>query len=231
MDCFGPNPMKAAYDNCFIRSRLGVDPITGRPMTIWDEQIDREKQILESLGELVILFRQLIIPDKENGINGGKRCPNCYDGIRKQARTSCPICNGFGILKRDPSIPKVGGFEFLRNPERDDNMFYVNQGMTAQKTDSIIDGLNIDHQLSYWTVPIRNCNNNYVNILSDRDVMIRYVFDPETNTPVREIGRYEVINTSFSLTVDNKLMHMKFDVKRVDPGKKNKVYALPNFLS
>lgn len=228
MDCFD-NPMKASFDNCFIRSRLGVDPITGLPITVFDEQINREKQLLEAVGELVILYRELIIPDK-NADPGYRRCPLCYDGIRNQARTSCPICNGFGIEKRDPNIPRIGGYELLMNPERDDKMFFVNEGMTAQKLASMDKGLMINHNLHFWTVPIR-CPSGFVNIVSDRDIIIRYMFDKETGAPVRELGRYIMTNVSYSLAVDNQLLHMEFDASRVDPGMMPKIYALPNFLS
>ncbi len=229
MDCYD-NPMKASFDNCFIRSRLGTDPITGKPVTIWDEQISREKQLIESIGELVVMYRERIIPDKTQD-PGYKRCPFCFDGVREQARTSCPLCNGFGITTTDPNIPRIGGYELLMNPERDDRMFYVNEGMTPQKLASKDKGLMIDHQLHFWTVPIRNCDGQYVNIVSDRDIIIRYVFDKVTETPIRELGRYIMTNVSYSLAGNNQLLHMEFDVTRVDPGVKNQIYALPNFLS
>lgn len=229
MDCF-ENPMKASFDNCFIRSRLGTDPITGLPITIFDEQINREKQLLESLGELVILYRELIIPDK-NADPGYKRCAFCWDKIRQQARSNCPVCNGFGIEKRDPNIPVLGGYELLMNPERDDKMFFVNESMTAQKLASKDKGLMIEHNMHFWTVPIRNCNGEYVNIVSDRDIMIRYMFDPQTGVPIRELGRYIMTNISYSLVESNKLLHLEFDVMRADPGIAQKVFALPNFLS
>ncbi len=228
-DCFD-NPMKASFDNCFIRSRLGVDPITGLPITVFDEQINREKQILDSLGESVIIYRELIIPDA-SAEPGAKRCPLCYDGIRNQARSSCPICNGFGILKRDTNIPRIGGYELLLNPENDRNLFKLGRGMTAQKLASMDKGLMIDHQLHFWFVPIRNCDGNFVNIVSDRDIIIRYVFDKETDMPVREIGRYVMTNVSYSLGPDNQLLHMEFDAKRIDSGISQKIMALPNFLT
>ena len=229
MDCYD-NPMKASFDNCFIRSRLGVDPITGQNITIFDEQINREKQLLESLGEAVIIYRELIIPVK-GVVPGDKRCPLCYDKVRNQARSGCPICNGYGIIKKDPNIPILGGYELLINPERDDRMFLVNENMTAQKLASMDKGLMINHTLHFWTVPIRNCDGDYVNILSDRDIIIRYMFDPQTQVPIRELGRYILTNVSYSLVDSNKLMHMEFDVTRVDPGMLPKIYALPNFLS
>lgn len=229
MDCFA-NPMKASFDNCFIRSRLGVDPITGLPVTIFDEQINREKQLLESLGELVILFRERIIPDQTQN-PGYRRCPFCFDGVRLQARTNCPICNGFGIMTTDPNIPRINGYELLMNPERDDRMFFVNEGMTPQKLKSQDKGLMVEHNLHFWTVPIRNCDGEYVNIVSDRDILIRYMFDRVTKTPIRELGRYIMTNVSYSLAVDNQLLHMEFDAQRVDPGIIPKIYALPNFLS
>jgi hypothetical protein len=117
------------------------------------------------------------------------------------------------------------------NPERDDKMFFVNEGMTAQKLASKDKGLMIDHNMHFWTVPIRNCNGEYVNIISDRDIMIRYMFDPETGVPVRELGRYIATNVSYSLVDSNKLLHLEFDVTRADPGVAQKVFALPNFLS
>jgi len=229
IDCVGgANPMKAAFDNCFIKSRLGVDPVTGRPLTIFDEQINREKQILESLGELVIIYRQLIIPDKtiEN-----RRCPVCWDTVRKQARSSCVVCNGYGVVTNNTDENRVGGFQLLRNPERDDEMFFINKGMAPQKNASQDIGLMIDHNLRVWTVPIRNCEGEFVNIIDQRDIIIRYIFDRETERPIRELGRYEVMDSSYSLGPDNFLLHMEFSLKRLDPGISQKEFALPNFLS
>ncbi len=61
LDKMGSNPMKASFDNCFIKTRLGVDPITGKPITVFDEQINREQQILESLG--VASFARIFLMD------------------------------------------------------------------------------------------------------------------------------------------------------------------------
>jgi hypothetical protein len=229
IDCVGGgNPMKASFDNCFITSRLGFDPITGKPLTVFDEQINREKQILESLGELVIIFRKLITPDKND--TESRRCPVCWDGVRKQARSSCPICNGYGVVTTDPNITRVNGYQWLQNPERDDSMFFVNEGMAAQKLQSQDMGLMIDQNLRFWTVPIRNCDGKFVNIIDQRDIIIRYVFDKVTQQKVQELGRYEVLDTSYSLAVSNQLMHMEFTAKRLDPGVSQHEYALPNFL-
>lgn len=219
--------MKAAFDNCFIRSRLGVDPVTGQALTIFDEQINREKQLLESLGELVYIYRRLIVPDKAID---ARRCPVCWDKDRKQARSSCVVCNGFGVITDNQNVNRVGGFQLLRNPDRTDGMFFVNEGMVAQKLASNDIGLQIDHQLHFWTVPIRNCEGQYTNIIDQRDIIIRYIFDRETQKPIQELGRYEVLNSSYSLAQANFLLHMEFDCKRLDPGISQKEYALPNFL-
>ena len=231
MDCYA-NPMMASFNNCFIRSRLGVDPITGQNVTIWDEQIAREKQLLESIGELAIIYRERIIPDQTEN-PGYRRCPFCFDGVRDQARTNCPLCNGFGIMTEDKNInnPVIGGYELLLNPERDDRMFFINEGMTPQKLASKDKGLMIEHNLHFWTVPIRNCLGQYVNIVSERDIIIRYMVDPVTKTPIRELGRYIMTNVSYSLAQYNQLLHMEFDATRIDPGVKTQIYALPNFLS
>ena len=229
IDCVGGgNPMQAAFNNCFIRSRLGVDPITGQALTVWEEQINREKQILESLGELVIIYRQLIIPDKTIDT---RRCPVCWDPVRRQARSSCPACNGFGVITNNQNVDRVGGFQLLRNPERDDNMFYLNEGMAAQKLNSQDIGLQMDQNLHFWTVPIRNCDGEYVNIIGQYDIFIRYIFDQQTSRPIRELGRYEVLDSSYSLGPGNYLMHMEFSCRRLDPGVSQKEYSLPNFLS
>jgi len=229
IDCVGGgNPMNASINNCFINSRLGYDPITGKPLTVFDEQINREKMLLETLGELVILYRRLIVPDKNTA--EGRRCPLCWDGVRKQARSSCPICNGYGVVTDDPNIDRVNGFQLLKNPERDDFMFYVNEGMSAQKLASQDMGLMIDHNLRFWTVPIRNCEGKYVNIIDQRDIMIRYLFDRETGAKLQELGRYEVIDISHSLVDNNFLLHMEFSAKRLDPGISQQEYGLPNFL-
>ena len=36
-----------------------------------------------------------------------RRCPVCWDGVRNQARSSCPACNGFGVITNDPNIDRV----------------------------------------------------------------------------------------------------------------------------
>lgn len=228
IDCVGGgNPLKSSFDNCFITTSLGFDPITGLPLTVFDEQINREKQILETLGELVIIYRRLIVPDRSID---SRRCI-CWDPIRKQARSTCPHCNGFGVVTNDPNIDRVGGFQLLKNPERDDFMFFVNEGMTAQTLKSNDVGLQIEHALHMWTVPIRNCEGEYVNILDERDIIIRYIFDRETQSKIRELGRYELTNVSYSLAQANFLMHMEWDLKRLDPGISQQEFALPNFLA
>jgi hypothetical protein len=227
MDCYGTNPMQAAFDNCFIKSRLGVDPVTGKPMDVFDEQINREKQILESLGEVVLIYRKLIIPDKtiEN-----RRCPLCWDKNRSQARSSCPLCNGFGVVTNNNDELRVGGFQLLRNPERDDGFFFVNAGIAPKTLDSQDQGLMINQDMRFWTVPVRNCEGKITNIIDQRDIMIRFIFDADTEDAIKEIGRYEVTDSSYSLTRNNKLLHMEFSVKRLDPGIKQREYALPNTL-
>jgi hypothetical protein len=226
IDCQGAgNPLQASLENCFVTSRLGVDPITGRPLTVFDEQINREKQILESMGELVIIYRRLIIPDKSIDT---RRCI-CWDAVRKQARSSCPYCAGFGVVTNEVDNV-VGGFQLLKNPERDDFMFYVNEGMAQQQLQSNDMGLQINHDLKFWTVPVRQCEGKYVNILDQRDIMIRYTFDKQTQSRTYELGRYEITNTSYSLVGGNQLMHMEFNVKRLDAGISQKEFALNNFL-
>jgi hypothetical protein len=228
IDCVGGgNPLQSSLNNCYLQTSLGYDPVTGQPLTVFDEQINREKQILETLGELVLIYRRLIVPDKTID---SRRCI-CWDPVRKQARSSCPYCNGFGVVSNDPNINRVGGFQWLRNPERDDSMFFVNEGMTAQKLQSNDIGLQINHQLHFWTVPIRNCDGDYVNIIDERDIMIRFIFDRETKTAIRELGRYEMTNVSYSLAQDNFLMHMEWDAKRLDPGISQQEFGLPNWLS
>ena len=225
MDHFGFNPMKASMDSCFIRSRLGKDPITGLPLTIFDEQRYREMQILESLGELVILYRQLIIPDQEIE---NRRCPLCWDEIRKQARSSCPLCNGYGIISNDPDA--IQGFQWFKNPDREDGMFYISDNFVANRFNNTDAGLTVNHDLSFWTVPVKNCEGNFVDIMAERDIMIRYIFNQITKRPIQELGRYEITNVSHSLVQDNYLMHMTFDAKKLDPGIKQREYSLPNRL-
>ena len=227
MDKYGLNPMKASFDNCFIKTRLGYDPVTGRPIDIFDEQINREKQVLESLGEAVLIYRKLITPDKaiEN-----RRCPHCWDSVRHQARSSCPYCNGFGVITNNTNINRVGGWQLLMNPERDDHMFMVNEGMSPQKLESTDMGLMMNQEFRFWTIPIRNCEGKIVNIVDQRDLMIRFIFDRDSETPIQELGRYEVTDVSYSLAATNRMLHMEFSAKRLDPGIAQKQYALPSFL-
>jgi hypothetical protein len=229
MDKYGSNPMKASFENCYIKSRIGIDPITGRPMSIWDEQISREKQILESVGELVIFFRQPIIPSM--AVNGGKRCSLCWDTRRETSRSNCGLCNGFGVITDDPNVQRISGYEWLRNPDRDDSMFFTHQNMTPQRIESEDIGLMQKHEIKYWTVPIRNCEGKIVNILENRDVMIRYVFDESKQNKIQELGRYTLMDISYSLGPGNQILHMEFGVQQLNPGIDTKEYALPNFLT
>jgi len=231
LDKLGMNPMKASYDNCFIKTRLGTDPVTGKPITVWDEQIRREEQILESLGELVRIFRFLTTSDKNGSDPNNQKCPLCYDHRRGQSKYShCPLCNGFGIIDKDPNTLRIGGYEWIRNPERDDKMFYVHLNMTPQKTESTDMGLMQRHAPRYWTVPRRNASNQIINYLQNRDVMIRYIFDPTTKTAVRELGRYVMTDMNYSLGPDNQLLHFEWSVETANPGVDTKIYALPNGL-
>ncbi len=228
VDKMGFNPMKASFDNCFIKTRLGTDPITGKPISVFDEQINREKQILESLGELVVFFRYDTTPNKD--INGGLRCPLCFDTRREQGRANCPLCNGSGIITNDPNITKVQGYEWIRNPDRqNDSMFFMHINMNPQKLESKDRGLTATHAPHGWTGPIRNADGNIVNFIQNRDVIIRYIFDPETKTPIRELGRYILTSVSYSLAPINQLLHYEFDLEQANPEDK-KIYALPNFL-
>jgi hypothetical protein len=229
LDKMGSNPMKKAYDNCYIKTALGTDPITGRPVTVWSEQIDREQQLLESTGEQVLFFRLDQTPDKN--VDGGRRCPICWDPIRQQARSSCTSCNGMGVTISDPNITRIKGYEWLQNPDQDNRMFFVHQTMVPGKFESRDTGLYQVQNPRFWTVPVRNCDGVPVNILTNRDVMIRFIFDLGTHAPIRELGRYELINSSYSLGPDNQLLHMEFDCEQLNPGVDSKQYALPNFLS
>jgi len=229
MDKMGQNPMKKSYDNCYIKTILGTDPITGRPITVWDEQIDREKQLIESVGEKVLFFRLDQTPDKNE--HGGLRCPLCWDKIRQQARSSCTLCNGMGVVKTDPNITRIKGYEWLQNPDSDDRMFYVHQSMVPGKFESRDTGLYQVKNSHYLTVPVRNCDGVPVNILANRDVMIRFIFDLPSKRPIRELERCELVNVSYSLAPDNQILHLEFDTEVLNPGVDQKQYALPNFLT
>lgn len=229
LDKMGPNPMKKAYDNCYIKTILGTDPITGKPITVWQEQIDREKQLLESTGEQVLFFRLDQTPDKT--VDGGRRCPVCWDSIRQQSRSSCPECNGMGVTISDPKITRINGYEWLQNPDTDSHMFFVHQTMVPGKFESRDMGLYQVQNPHFWTVAVRNASGNPVNILQNRDVLIRFIFDSSTHQPIRELGRYALINTSYSLGPDNMLLHMEFDCEQLQGGVDAKEFSLPNFLS
>ncbi len=228
LDKMGSNPMKASFDNCFIKTRLGVDPITGKPITVFDEQINREQQILESLGELVRLFRYDITPDKN--INGGSRCILCFDQRRGQARANCPLCNGSGIVTNDPNITRVNGFEWIKNPDREDGLFFIHQSVVPQKMESKDIGFVATHSPRFWTTPRRNASGNIVNFLNNRDVVIRYIFDNDTKRPIRELERLVIMESNYSLAPNNQLLHMEFSTEKLNPGVDSKQYALPNGL-
>lgn len=228
MEKFGNNPMKASFDNCFIKTRLGVDPVTGKPITVWDEQINREQQILESVGELALFFRYDITPNKD--INGGRRCPLCWDERRHQSRGNCPLCNGSGIITNDPNITKVQGYEWIKNPDRPDGMFFTHLNMTPQKVESKDIGFISTHAPKYWTVPRRNAQGNVVNFLQNRDVMIRFIFDGNKN-PIRELERLVMTDMNYSVGPDNQLLHMEWQTEKANPGIDLKTFGLPNFLT
>lgn len=227
MDKQGSNPMKASFDNCFIKTRLGTDPITGKPISVFDEQINREEQILETLGELVLFFRYDVTPNKD--INGGQRCPLCFDTRRNQARYNCPLCNGSGVITNDPNITRIQGYEWIKNPDRPDGKFFVHQNMVPQKLESRDIGFYTTHAPRYWTVPRKNAQNNIVNFLQNRDVMIRFIFDANQN-PIRELERLVMTDMNYSLGPNNQLLHMEWSNEAANPGVDTKVYALPNFL-
>lgn len=227
LDKQGTNPMKASFDNCFIRTRLGTDPLTGKPISVFDEQINRELQILESLGELVLLFRYDVTPNEN--ILGGIRCPLCFDKRRGQARYNCPQCNSSGIITNDPNITRIQGYEWLRNPYRADGKFFTHQNMVPQKLESHDMGFVATHKPNYWTVPLENDQGNIVNILQNRDVMIRFIFDANQN-PIRELERLVMVDMNYSLAPNNQLLHMSWGTEVANPGIDTKVYALPNFL-
>jgi hypothetical protein len=221
--------MKKSYDNCYIKTRLGTDPITGRPITVWDEQINREQQLLESTGEQVLFFRMDQTPDKN--VRGGIRCPLCWDKVRQQARSSCTLCNGMGIITSDPSVTRINGYEWLQNPDKDNRMFYVHQTMVPGKFESRDIGLYQVKNSHFWTVPVRNSDGVPVNILNNRDVMIRFIFNLQTKMAVRELERVELTNVSYSLGPDNQLLHIEFDAETLQGGVDQKQFALPSFLS
>jgi hypothetical protein len=232
LDKWGTNPMKMSMDNCFIKTRLGTDPVTGKPITVFDEQRDRERQILESLGELVRIWRHPIIPDI--GLNGGKRCI-CWDDVRKTGRSSCPLCNGFGIITTSPSNDQsnplaIHGYQLLRNPDRPDGLFFISESYTdsVMKTRDV--GLFVEHEFRAWTVFTKNCEGKIVNVLGERDVFIRYIFNQETGTPIQELARYEITATAYSLVQENMPMHQDFSAKRLQPGVDSKAFSLPNGL-
>jgi len=228
-DKWGLNPMKASFDNCFIKTRLGVDPVTGKPISVWDEQINREKQILESIGELCLFFRYDITTNKN--IDNGNRCPLCWDERRHQARYNCPLCNGSGIITNDPNIPKVQGYEWIKNPDRSDGRFYTHLNMTPQKMESQDIGFMATHEPKYWTVPVRNSEGNTVNFLQNMDVMIRFIDDPDTKRPVRELERLVMVDMNYSVGPANQMLHMEWQTKRANPGVDTKIFALPSFLN
>jgi len=229
VDKFGDNPMKAGMDSCLIKKSLGVDPVTGRPLDPWDEQINREEQILESIGELVLFFRYDITPNKN--IDNGRRCPLCWDERRGQARYNCPLCNGSGIVTNDPDITRVNGYEWIKNPARPDHMFFTHLNMTPQKMESQDIGFVATHAPRYWTTPKRNANGDIVNFLQNRDVMIRFIFDRVSEKPIRELERLTMIDMNYSLGPDNRLLHMEWTTEKNNPGIDLKAFGLPNMLT
>lgn len=230
VDKLGANPMKASFDNCFIKTRLGVDPVTGKPITIWDEQIRREEQLLESLGELALFFRFKTTSDQNGPDPNNQKCPFCYDERRGQSKyTHCPVCNGFGIIDKDPQTLRVGGYEWVRNPERDDGMFFTHLNMAPQKAESTDIGLMQRHAPRYWTVPRRNASGQIINYLQNRDIMIRFIFGLD-HKPQRELERLVITEMNYSLAPENQLLHMEWTVEKANPSDV-KVFALPNFLN
>lgn len=228
-DKWGTNPMKASFDNCFIKTRLGVDPVTGKPITVWDEQINREKQILQSVGELCLFFRYDVTPSQD--INSGKRCPLCWDERRHQARYNCPLCNGSGVITNDPNITRVQGYEWIKNPEESTGMFWTHLNVVPQKFESKDTGFMATHAPTYWTVPVRNAQGNIVNFLQNRDVMIRFIIDKASHKPIREIERLVIKGMNYSLGPENQLLHMSWETEQANPGVDTRIFALPNMLN
>jgi hypothetical protein len=224
VDKFGLNPMKSAFDNCLIKTRLGTDPITGKPITVWDEQIKREEQILESIGERVLFFRQISNPDKD--IENGAKCPFCWDERRQQSRGNCPFCNNLGIIRKDSGVTRVGGWEWLKNPDRDDHMFWVHLNIVPQKNELQEIGRVNTHAPRYWTIPKRNITGQIVNYISNRDVFIRFIFDEQTKTPIRELGRYVMTDVEYSLGPSNQLLHFSWQSENANPGIDLKVFGI-----
>jgi hypothetical protein len=228
-DKWGLNPMKSSYDNCFIKTRLGVDPVTGKPISVWEEQINREKQILESVGEQCLFFRYDVTPDKN--IDGGRRCPLCWDERRHQARYNCALCNSSGVITNDPNITRIQGYEWIKNPDLPNGMFWTHLNMTPQKFESKDIGFMATHASNFWTVPIRNGAGNIVNYLQNRDVFVRFIFDPNTHKPIRELERRIITNMNYSVGPENQLLHMQWESEVANPGVDSKIFGLPNFLN
>ncbi len=229
VDKFGLNPMKASYENCFVKTSLGLDPITGKPVSVWEEQIDREKQLLESIGELCLFFRYDVT--QSAAINGGQRNPLTWDSRRGQARyNAAELSNTSGIVTNDPHITKVQGYEWYQNPEVPSGMFWTHLNMTTQKLESKDTGFEATHAPNYWTVPIRNGQGNIVNFLQNMDVMIRFIFDDNGN-PIRELERLVLVDMNYSVAPSNQLLHMAWNTQRPNPGIDTQIFALPNFLT
>ncbi len=102
--------------------------------------------------------------------------------------------------------------------------------MTPSKMESKDIGFTIGHDIRFWTTPKRNANGDIVNILNNRDVLLRYIFDLQTKKPIRELGRFVMIDMNYSLGPGNQILHMEWSTQQANPAIDKAIYALPNGL-
>jgi len=140
----------------------------GGPLNIYERNLQRQQELLETTGEPVILLRRKW---------KGKQCP-CMSKTEEHPINKCPNCFGTGF---------VGGFDrvYFNVVDREDGMILVRFYPAVDDLALLkMAGLDVVNQPSAWTLA--------QPIVRDRDILVQ--FDPIDRD--REIWRYEVLDVT-----------------------------------
>jgi len=151
-------------------SDCGGTNLFGGPLSIYDQNIQRQLMLLQVTGESVILLRRKWT---------GSVC-KCMSKTEEHPIKQCPSCFGTGF---------VGGFDrVFFNEDADSNP----EGRLLLRFSPAVDDLNLGKQAALNVINQPNAWTVAQPIIRDRDILVQ--FDPVDKT--REIWRYEVLDVT-----------------------------------
>lgn len=178
-----------------VNSYVGGEFNGKRGFNFQERNLARLDAQLQVTGEPIVLLKRKWT---------GKRCA-CVGLRREHPKTRCPFCYGTGF---------AGGYDRYINGRPISERYSNDNKMILVRTHPYTDDLVIDEggltnpsELTAWTITVPT--------LKDRDMLIRYVRNPDTGVFTEEF-RYECLNVTRNMLLMGDSGRQQFVMRRMD---------------